>query len=118
MSGQWWRVKNTGRRDVTEPPIVKAFRDGDATVEFLGSPVDLLVGFLGETHLVEVKTSNEGLTEEQMRFRERWKGKPPVEVRTPAQARKWLRVWSEKRTDLADVLRGQAAALRADEDAP
>jgi hypothetical protein len=110
MSGQWWRVKNTGRRDVTEPPIVKAFREGDATVEFLGSPVDLLVGYLGETHLVEVKTSNEGLTEEQMRFRERWKGKPPVEVRTPAQAKKWLRVWSQKRPTLSDVLKAEDAA--------
>lgn len=112
----WRRVRATGRRDKSEPGIVEALEAGGASVEYLSEPCDLLVGFLGETHLVEAKTDNEGLTEAQMRFRERWRGKPPVEIRTPAQAKKWLKVWSKRRPTLSTVLRAEHASLRSLED--
>ncbi len=108
----WRRVKNTGRRDTSEPGIVDALREGGASVEFLGTPCDLLVGYEGETYLVESKTDNAGLTEAQMRFRANWRGKPPVEIRTPAQAKKWLKVWSERRPTLSTVLRAEQAAAK------
>jgi hypothetical protein len=93
---EWRRVQNWGRRDKAEPPIVEAFEEGGATVEQLGTPVDLLVGYLGETHLVECKTDRAKLTPRQQRFKKRWKGRRPVVVRTAPQARKWLAVWAER----------------------
>jgi hypothetical protein len=107
MSGP---IYSRNRRDKSEPGVVAAFVEGGATVEKLDRPCDLLVGYLGETHLVEVKTDNGGLTDDQMRFRERWTGKPPVEVRTPAQAKKWLRIWQERRPTLSTVLRAEHEA--------
>lgn len=89
------------RRDDSEPGIVKAFRDGGATVDYLpggnGRP-DLLVGFLRESHLVETKTNNGKLRESQKKWADEWLGSPVVVARTPAQARKWLTVWRERVT--------------------
>jgi hypothetical protein len=107
---QWRRVKQTGRRDTSEPPIIAAFKAGGAEVVQLGTPMDLLVGYLGVNHLAECKTDNEGYTEAQMRFLASWTGEPPVDVRTPAQARKWLKVWSERRPTLQSVVRSEHAA--------
>ena len=89
---------NGARRDEAEPAVVKAFEDGGATVAKVnGKDVpDLLVGYLRETHLVEVKTSNAKLRPGQAEFARRWLGSPVVVARTPAQARKWLTVWRDR----------------------
>jgi hypothetical protein len=92
----WRHVKATGRRDTVEPEIVRVFRAAKFSVDLLGEPADLLVGAFGITHLCECKTGKAGLTPAQVYFRKRWKGEPPVTVRTAAHARKWVRIWTER----------------------
>ncbi len=115
--GQWWRVKNTGSRDATEPGIIRAFEEGGATVYPVGTPCDLIVGFLGVTHLVECKTDRAGLTPAQEEFRKAWRGEKPVIARTPPQARKWVKVWRE-RAERAASLSSLLAAQRRTQSAP
>lgn len=106
MSGPLY---GNGRRDSAEPEVVEAFEDGGATVAKLsgnGLP-DLLVGFMGHDHLVEVKTGRSGLRASQNRFAAFWRGGPPVIVRTAPQARRWLAVWRERHTSLSSLLRAQ-----------
>ena len=100
---------NGARRDEAEPAVVKAFEAGGATVAKInGRDVpDLLVGYLRETHLVEVKTSDAKLRRGQREFARTWLGSPVLVVRTPAQARRWLKVWSGRAASLAPVLRAQ-----------
>jgi hypothetical protein len=96
---EWQRAVATGgRRDDAEPGVVRAFEAGGASVKKLsGKDVpDLLVGFLMETHLVEVKTNRAQLRRGQAEFARRWLGSPVVVARTPGQARKWLAVWRER----------------------
>jgi hypothetical protein len=108
---------NGARRDEAEPGVVKAFESGGATVRKLnGRDVpDLLVGFLRETHLVEVKTSNAKLRPGQAEFARTWLGSPVVVARTPAQARKWLTVWRQRVT--ADRAPSGGGTWQAVEDA-
>jgi Holliday junction resolvase len=103
---------HSGRRDGAEPGVVKAFEAGGATVTKLsGKDIpDLLVGFLRETHLVEVKTNQAKLRDGQAEFARTWLGSPVVLARTPAQARKWLAVWRERRPTLGTVLRAEHEA--------
>ena len=106
MSGP---IYGNGKRDSSEPEVVKAFEAGGASVAKLsgnGLP-DLLVGFLGRDYLVEVKTGRSGLRASQNRFAAVWRGAAPVIVRTAPQARRWLKVWSERAANLAPVLRAQ-----------
>lgn len=91
----WRHVRATGRRDGVEPGVVRAFREAGASVDLLGEPADLLVGYLGRTHLVEVKSGRAGLTPAQVAFRKRWKGEPPVTVRNAKQARRWAKRWEQ-----------------------
>ncbi len=93
---EWQRAVATGgKRDDAEPEVIRAFESGGASVtKLVGKDIpDLLVGFLRETHLVEVKTDNARLRDGQKRWAETWLGSPPVVARTAAQARKWLAVW-------------------------
>jgi hypothetical protein len=99
---EWQRAVATGgRRDDAEPAVVKAYEAGGASVKKIsGKDVpDLLVGFLSETHLVEVKTNRAKLRDGQAEFARTWLGSPVVVARTPAQARKWLAVWRERPDD-------------------
>ncbi len=98
----------TGKRDEAEPAVVRAFENGGAMVAKLSARdlPDLLVGFLGVTHLVEVKTNRARMRNGQETFAKKWLGSPVVVARTAAQARKWLAVWRERPT-LGDVLRAQ-----------
>jgi hypothetical protein len=93
-----WRRFGKGRRDLAEPDVIKAFRKGGASVRQLTGKdtPDLLVGYLGADHSVEVKTNNAKLRPGQKRLAETWLGAPPVVARTPAQARKWLAIWRER----------------------
>lgn len=92
-------------RDSNEAEIVAALRAAGATVTALsaaGVP-DLLVGYAGATHLLEVKhlsstgrtvrrtsggcrPDERGLTTEQQAWWAAWSGAAPVIVRTPAEA--------------------------------
>lgn len=98
------------QRDANEPAIVRALQAVGASVSKQnekGAP-DLLVGFRGETFLLEVKratasgrpkrtqpgrrleserkTDERGLLDSQQKWWESWKGRPPVVVTTPAEA--------------------------------
>lgn len=98
------------QRDANEPQIVTALKDVGATVAKLdgkGLP-DLLVGYKGDTFLMEVKgitktgktkrtragqslsseapTDARGLLDSQQKWWAAWTGKPPVVVRTPEEA--------------------------------
>ena len=66
------------RVDTNHKEIVKALRDAGATVVSLaamkhGCP-DLLVGFEGETLLMEVKMPKSKFTPDQLDFISKWKG--------------------------------------------
>ena len=65
------------KRDANEPEIVEALEGIGATVYRLDM-FDLLVGYRGKTHLIEVKnpTGKNKLTEAQIAFIEKWKGSP------------------------------------------
>ncbi len=66
------------RADATQAALVAGLRRLGATVEIIGEPVDLLVGFRNQTYLVEVKTPRtiDDLTPQQCEFRSRWRGDP------------------------------------------
>ena len=89
-------VRATGRRDGVEPGIVREFREAGFSVDIIGWPVDLLVGGFGVLHPVECKTGKAGFTPAQIEWRKTYKGERPKTIRTPAQARKWARIWTER----------------------
>ena len=49
-------MRYAARIDPLQPEIVAALRQIGATVWVIGLPLDLLVGYRGTTHLIEVKT--------------------------------------------------------------
>ena len=49
-------MRYAARVDANQPEIVEALRKVGASVWVIGLPVDLLVGFRGQTLLMEVKT--------------------------------------------------------------
>ncbi len=80
------RRGHKGRVDKNQPEIVKALRAVGATVTSLapvgdGCP-DLLVGYRGETYLMEVKTATGKLTPDQVKWQESWRGDPVSTVCT------------------------------------
>ena len=99
-----------GRRDASEPEVILAFETGGASVQQLtGKDVpDLLVGYRGVNHAVEVKTNNAALRPGQRTWRDDWRGEPPVVARNRAQAKKWLRMWDARVPTLQDVNRAAA----------
>ena len=82
-------MRRAARTDQNHEEIVKALRDVGATVQSLaavghGVP-DLLVGFRGQTILIEVKDakqppSKRRLTEDQIRWHGAWCGGPVAVV--------------------------------------
>ena len=92
-------MRRAARRDENEREIIDALERIGATVQPLnmrGVP-DLLVGFRGRTHLLEVKMpepqhtpratkERHGLTDDQKRWHDTWRGDAPWVVRTGAQA--------------------------------
>lgn len=80
-----------GRRrvDASQAGIVSALRDAGASVWLTyhlghGSP-DAVVWYAGRVYLLEIKSGDGGLTEDEERFHTTWRGPIPV-VRTPAEA--------------------------------
>lgn len=68
------------RSDSTQATIVRALRAVGASVDVIGEPVDLLVGFRGRTYLAEVKTprTRHALTPQQRQCLTTWRGGPVV----------------------------------------
>ena len=52
-----WRSKHPSQRDAIEPVIIRELESRGALVIQLDFPVDLLVGYLGQWTLTEVKSS-------------------------------------------------------------
>ena len=88
-------VRRAARTDSNHSDVVAALLSVGATVASLamvgcGVP-DLLVGFRGETFLVEVKDgdkspSRRSLTDAQRKFHALWRGRPIAVVESPAEA--------------------------------
>jgi len=91
-------IRRAPQRDTNEPEIVAALVKAGASVTRIngtGVP-DLLVGFRGQTFLLEVKMpagdrsgKKRGaaqLNAEQLAWWETWLGRAPVVVRSPAEA--------------------------------
>lgn len=80
------------RPDANQQEIVDAYRAAGATCEWIRGVtrrgiLDLLVGFRGQTYLVEVKRLKYGrLSPEQEKFIEGWRGGPLAVVRTVPEA--------------------------------
>ncbi len=71
--------------DANQPDIVAALRAVGASVEIIGRPVDLLVGYQGKTWVMEVKDgekppSDRAFTEIQAKFFRTWRGGPALKV--------------------------------------
>jgi hypothetical protein len=63
------------RSDPNQPEIVKFARSVGATVDIIGEPVDLLVGWKGRNLLWEVKPDPKAkLRPSQVEFFEKWRG--------------------------------------------
>ena len=74
-------MRRAARRDANEKGIVEALRAVGATVYLLDEPCDLLVGYHGQTILMELKNPNtgygkKGFNANQKHFAENWKGGP------------------------------------------
>lgn len=92
----WARTRSLGRRDDAEPAVVEVFRAAGATIwKHSGwNEPDLLVGFRGVTHAVEIKTGTRGkLTEGQVKRIQAWQGEPVQICRSAAEAKHLLEVW-------------------------
>lgn len=83
-------MRRAARKDASQSAIVAALRGAGASVWDIGRPVDLLVGFRGQTFAVEVKTPGTSygrkLNQNQQDFADAWRGGPVLTVSTPEQA--------------------------------
>lgn len=75
------------RSDANADEIIDALRAVGASVEPLGRPVDVAVGFRGVTYLLEIKTRRGAVRPSQRDFLERWRGHAAV-VRSADEALK------------------------------
>ena len=83
-------MRRAARVDANQGEIVAALRATGAHVELLhmvgrGVP-DLLVGYLGRTHLLECKAARGRLTPEQTVWHANWRGAAVEIVRSPEDA--------------------------------
>lgn len=105
MSGATGRAR---KRDQNESDIVRELLAAGATVTRLGERgvPDLLVGFMGVTLLIEVKTAGGRLTDDQVDWFKLWKGAAVMVVRTVAQARLIMRAikWGRESGAIADQI--------------
>jgi hypothetical protein len=85
-------MRRAARVDANQAAIVQALRDAGAYVWVIGLPVDLLVGYNGNTWLMEVKTDRKKkLTKLQFDFFSEWTGGVLVRVESPDVALKIIR---------------------------
>lgn len=90
------------KRDASEPDIVEIFERCGATVQRFDKPFDLLVGYMGVTHIVECKTPGTAygkkLGDGQQAWADAWRGSQVHVVRSVDDALELLNQW---RTGLA-----------------
>lgn len=82
--------RRAARKDDNHKAIVTALQGAGAFVESIsgtGVP-DLLVGFRGQTWLLELKRPGEFINANQALWLYEWKGKPVTVVRSPEEALK------------------------------
>ena len=91
-------MRHAARVDENQKTIVDALRKAGAFVWIIGLPVDLLVGYKGNTFLVEIKsTSKKRLTGLQADFFENWSGSTLARIDSPEAALRMLGVINEIR---------------------
>lgn len=84
-------MRRAAKVDDNQPEIVEGLRRAGASVEIIGRPVDLLVGYRGQTFILEVKDGSKVpsarvLTPTQVEFFKSWRGGPAEKVETLEQA--------------------------------
>ena len=83
------------KRDASEMAIVDCLRKAGCSVIRVDRPCDLLVGYRGVAHLVEVKTGKRGkLTKAQSDFIQAWRGSPVYIIRDVDGALSTLSLWN------------------------
>ena len=82
-------MRRAAKRDISEPEIVSTLERCGFSVFRMDQPVDLLVGFRGQTYLVECKTGKGKLTVGQAQFIEQWRGHPVQVLRDAQEAMDW-----------------------------
>jgi len=79
-------MRRAAKIDTTHRPIVEALRSVGASVIDLASVghgcPDLLVGYRGDTWLIEVKGPKTKLSESQVKLHAAWRGKAIAVIRT------------------------------------
>jgi hypothetical protein len=86
-------MRYAARVDATQDQVVSALRAVGAYVWIIGLPVDLLVGYNGQTFLVEVKSGpKKALTRLQQDFFGKWVGGRLERIESPEQALKMIGV--------------------------
>jgi len=86
-------MRYAARVDANQDQIVSALRAAGAYVWIIGLPVDLLVGYNGQTYLVEIKTnSKKALTKLQQVFFEKWVGGSLKRIEGPEEALRMIGV--------------------------
>ena len=81
------------KRDAIHSAVVDAFKDMGLSVYDAAHAghdfPDLVIGWAGLTHLVELKTGNAPLTPGQKSFAAAWRGSPVVILRSVTEAVDW-----------------------------
>lgn len=86
-------MRYAARVDANQTQIVSALRAAGAYVWIIGLPVDLLVGFRGQTFLVEIKsTAKKRFTGLQADFFNNWSGSTLARVDSPEAALRMIGV--------------------------
>ena len=104
-----WKAPQKAKRDLNEPEIFEVLEAFGLTVEPTDKPADAVVGYLGQTYLVEVKNGPKApLTTYQKGFIERWKGQYVI-LCSAAEAEEWAAL-VRKSGDAGVPFRGQINA--------
>ena len=71
-------MRRTHRKDAIQDDMVNYLRSSGVSVEIIGKPVDLLIGYMGQSWPCELKSGHKGyakkLNEKQQKFKDSWKG--------------------------------------------
>lgn len=72
--------------DMNQKSIVDALRKVGASVEIIGRPLDLLVGYQRRTYVLEVKQVKGRISQGQEEFLREWQGDIAAVVRSASEA--------------------------------